>query len=127
MVKLGGILWAGHAIIVLYLAIRSNMVYNGPFQDYKETAMKVLAVIAKNPEAPPSGYEICEALKLGAGTVYPVLERLEVDEVIRGDFEPNPEENRPPRRQYRCSLPVWCVGHLRIFFPDLLENAPKLK
>lgn len=52
------------------------------------------------------GFEIIEATGLGAGTVYPILRRLERAELVRSTWEPAEraqKEGRPPRRNYRIT------------------------
>lgn len=52
------------------------------------------------------GFEIMEITGLPSGTVYPALRRLERDELVESDWEPEAEatENaRPARRYYRIT------------------------
>ena len=52
------------------------------------------------------GFEIIEVTGLGAGTVYPILRRLERGEMVRSTWEPAERaqaEGRPPRRNYRMT------------------------
>jgi PadR family transcriptional regulator, regulatory protein PadR len=52
------------------------------------------------------GFEIIEATGLGAGTVYPILRRLEGAELVRSSWEAAERaqaEGRPPRRNYRMT------------------------
>lgn len=49
------------------------------------------------------GFEIVDVTGLGAGTVYPILRRLEHGSYVRSRWEAAPEaraEGRPPRRNY---------------------------
>ena len=52
------------------------------------------------------GFEIMEVTGLPSGTVYPALRRLERDELVQSDWEPEAEasENgRPARRYYEIT------------------------
>ena len=52
------------------------------------------------------GFEIVEVTGLRAGTVYPVLRRLEARGMVRSAWEPVAvarAEGRPPRRNYRLT------------------------
>lgn len=53
------------------------------------------------------GFELIEASGLLAGTVYPILRRLEDAGCVSGAWEPvsvSRAEGRPPRRYYRLTL-----------------------
>jgi len=53
------------------------------------------------------GFELIEATGLGAGTVYPILRRLEDARVLVGAWEAvsvSRAEGRPPRRYYRLTV-----------------------
>lgn len=52
------------------------------------------------------GFEIIDVTGLGAGTVYPILRRLEAAELVASTWEPAERaraESRPPRRNYRMT------------------------
>jgi DNA-binding PadR family transcriptional regulator len=52
------------------------------------------------------GFEIIDVTGLRAGTVYPILRRLEAEALVRSSWEragAAQEEGRPPRRNYRMS------------------------
>lgn len=52
------------------------------------------------------GFEIVDATGLGAGTVYPILRRLEREGCVRSRWERVARaraEGRPPRRNYRLT------------------------
>jgi DNA-binding PadR family transcriptional regulator len=66
-------------------------------------AVRVLRAIAGGV---PYGFDIMEATGLPSGTVYPILARLEEQELVRSRWEPAPtarREKRPPRRYYELS------------------------
>ena len=52
------------------------------------------------------GFDIIDATELPSGTVYPILRRLERDELVTADWEDHViarEEQRPPRRYYELT------------------------
>lgn len=52
------------------------------------------------------GFDIIDVTGLGAGTVYPILRRLEAEALVRSEWEPAElarAESRPPRRNYRMT------------------------
>lgn len=54
------------------------------------------------------GFEIIDVTGLRAGTVYPILRRLEAESLARSSWEQVARaraEGRPPRRNYRLTAP----------------------
>ena len=49
------------------------------------------------------GYDLCRALDLKAGTVYPILRRLDERGLVETTWEEDPPQGRPPRHLYRLS------------------------
>jgi DNA-binding PadR family transcriptional regulator len=52
------------------------------------------------------GFDIIDVTGLRAGTVYPILRRLEADRLVRSSWERVTQaraEGRPPRRNYRLT------------------------
>jgi PadR family transcriptional regulator PadR len=49
------------------------------------------------------GYELCRALDLKAGTVYPLLIRLAERGLVETEWEQDPPQGRPARHLYRLS------------------------
>jgi PadR family transcriptional regulator, regulatory protein PadR len=49
------------------------------------------------------GYDLCRSLDLKAGTVYPILRRLEARGLVETRWEPDPPQGRPARHLYRLS------------------------
>jgi PadR family transcriptional regulator, regulatory protein PadR len=62
-------------------------------------------LLVENPQQGRSGAEISKITKLGSGTMYPLLQRLEIAGWIVGDWEDvNPSEvGRPKRRLYKLT------------------------
>jgi PadR family transcriptional regulator PadR len=67
--------------------------------------LKVLRFLMETPREGRSGAEISKATKVGSGTLYPMLARLEKAQWLDGDWElVDPHEaGRPRRKFYRLS------------------------
>ena len=67
--------------------------------------LKLLKLLLENPRQGRSGAEISKITGLGSGTIYPLLQRLEIAKWIEGDWENvEPSEvGRPKRRLYRLT------------------------
>jgi PadR family transcriptional regulator PadR len=67
--------------------------------------LKLLKLLLENPKEGRSGAEISKITKLGSGTMYPLLQRLEIAGWIVGDWEDvDPSEvGRPKRRLYKLT------------------------
>jgi DNA-binding PadR family transcriptional regulator len=67
--------------------------------------LKLLKLLLENPKERVSGAEISKKTKLGSGTMYPLLQRLEIAKWIEGEWE-NVEPSqvgRPKRRLYKLT------------------------
>lgn len=89
------------AVLSLY---RSITIYTGemPVRMTWPTAL----VLAALDEGCGHGFEIIDVTGLRAGTVYPILRRLEADRQVRSSWERVTQaraEGRPPRRNYRLT------------------------
>jgi DNA-binding PadR family transcriptional regulator len=49
------------------------------------------------------GYEICKSTGFHAGTVYPMLQRLERDGILVGEWQTPVGDGRPPRKVYQLA------------------------
>jgi DNA-binding PadR family transcriptional regulator len=67
--------------------------------------LKLLKLMLDNPKQGRSGAEISKLTKLGSGTMYPLLQRLEIAKWIEGEWENvDPSEvRRPKRRLYKLT------------------------
>jgi DNA-binding PadR family transcriptional regulator len=67
--------------------------------------LKLLKLLLENPKQGRSGAEISKLTKLGSGTIYPLLQRLEMAKWIEGEWENvDPSEvGRPKRRLYKLT------------------------
>lgn len=63
----------------------------------------VLAALAETGADWSHGYDLCRALGLKAGTVYPILIRLAERGHVETSWETNPPRGRPARHLYRLS------------------------
>lgn len=69
------------------------------------TVAKVIRGLLEDPTGEHYGFALMERTKLGSGTLYPILARLEAArwiESCREDIDPVAEK-RPPRRYYRLT------------------------
>ena len=63
----------------------------------------VLLAFDERAEEHRHGYELCRALDLKAGTVYPLLIRLAERGLVETEWEQDPPQGRPARHLYRLS------------------------
>jgi DNA-binding PadR family transcriptional regulator len=63
----------------------------------------VLKALAEEPAGWSYGYELCRALDLKAGTVYPILIRLAERGFVQTAWEQEVPPGRPARHLYRLS------------------------
>jgi DNA-binding PadR family transcriptional regulator len=63
----------------------------------------VLTAIAAAGETWSHGYDLCRALDLKAGTVYPILIRLAERGYVETSWETDPPRGRPARHLYRLT------------------------
>jgi DNA-binding PadR family transcriptional regulator len=63
----------------------------------------VLTALAESGEDWSHGYDLCRALDLKAGTVYPILIRLTERGMVETSWETDPPRGRPARHLYRLS------------------------
>lgn len=63
----------------------------------------VLSALAEAGEGWSHGYDLCRALDLKAGTVYPILIRLAERGYVETSWETDPPRGRPARHLYRLS------------------------
>jgi PadR family transcriptional regulator PadR len=49
------------------------------------------------------GYKLCALTGLGSGTIYPIMERLEVGKYVSARLETPRPADRPPRRFYELT------------------------
>src|SRR5262245_52513224 len=64
----------------------------------------VLTALAENGTRWSHGYDLCRALGLKAGTVYPILIRLTERELVETSWETDPPRGRPARHLYRLTV-----------------------
>lgn len=69
----------------------------------KPTLAVLGVLMSAGPDDRVWGFRLCEEADLGSGTVYPLLERLERNGVVRSFWEDPAPPNRPPRRFYELT------------------------
>jgi DNA-binding PadR family transcriptional regulator len=73
--------------------------------------LKLLKLLLENPQEGRSGAQISKATGIGSGTMYPLLQRLELAKWIEGDWEDvNPADAGRPKRRFYKLTPTGQVG-----------------
>jgi|ERR1700722_3785732 PadR family transcriptional regulator PadR len=73
--------------------------------------LKILKFMIENPQGGRSGAEISKATKVGSGTMYPLLQRLEIANWIVGEWENiDPSDAGRPKRRFYKLTPSGQVG-----------------
>ena len=49
------------------------------------------------------GYDLSKETGLASGTLYPILMRLQAQQLLEADWEPSDQPGRPPRHTYRLT------------------------
>jgi PadR family transcriptional regulator, regulatory protein PadR len=65
--------------------------------------IKVLNALLESPTEEKHGFEILRATKLRSGTLYPLLDRLERDGMLKGRWEDDSASKGPPWRFFRLT------------------------
>jgi PadR family transcriptional regulator len=65
----------------------------------------VVLALAQSPSSWRYGYDLCQELKLKAGSVYPILMRLADRGLLETRWESDLPAGRPPRHLYRLTGP----------------------
>ena len=65
----------------------------------------VLFALAETPTAWRYGYELCQEVRLKAGSMYPILMRLADRGLLETAWETDAPAGRPPRHLYRLTGP----------------------
>ena len=64
---------------------------------------RVLRAFLDDPAVPRYGYDLMKAAGLKSGTLYPMLGRLEDDQLITSAWETPQQDGQRPRRYYRLT------------------------
>jgi len=64
---------------------------------------RVLSAFLADPAAPRYGYDLMKAARLPSGTLYPLLARLEREELVASAWETPQQEGERPRKYYRLT------------------------
>jgi DNA-binding PadR family transcriptional regulator len=64
---------------------------------------RVLRAFLEDAAAPRYGYDLMKAAGLQSGTLYPLLSRLEKDELVTSAWETPQQDGQRPRRYYRLT------------------------
>jgi PadR family transcriptional regulator PadR len=73
--------------------------------------LKLLKLMIESPQEGRSGAQISKATKIGSGTMYPLLQRLEMAKWIEGEWEDiDPSDAGRPKRRFYKLTPTGQVG-----------------
>jgi PadR family transcriptional regulator, regulatory protein PadR len=73
--------------------------------------LKLLKFMIESPQEGRSGAQISKATKIGSGTMYPLLQRLEMAKWIEGEWENvDPSDVGRPKRRFYKLTPMGQVG-----------------
>ena len=64
---------------------------------------RVLDAFLADPTAPRYGYDLMKAAQLPSGTLYPLLARLEHQELVASAWETPQQEGQRPRKYYQLT------------------------
>ena len=64
---------------------------------------RVLRAFLEDPAAPRYGYDLMKVASLKSGTLYPMLNRLEGQELVTSGWETPQQAGERPRRYYRLT------------------------
>jgi len=64
---------------------------------------RVLRAFLEDSTAPRYGYDLMKAAKLPSGTLYPMLARLEDEELVTSEWETPTEDGQRPRKYYKLT------------------------
>jgi DNA-binding PadR family transcriptional regulator len=64
---------------------------------------RVLGAFLADPTAPRYGYDLMKAAQLPSGTLYPLLARLEHQELVASAWETPQQEGQRPRKYYQLT------------------------
>lgn len=73
--------------------------------------LKLLKLLLESPQEGRSGAQISKATNIGSGTMYPLLQRLELAKWIEGEWEDvDPADVGRPKRRFYKLTPAGQVG-----------------
>jgi PadR family transcriptional regulator, regulatory protein PadR len=64
---------------------------------------RVLGAFLADPAAPRYGYDLMKVARLPSGTLYPLLARLEHENLVASAWETPPQEGQRPRKYYQLT------------------------
>lgn len=72
-------------------------------QNISPQTQKVLAALARQPQAWRHGYDLSRETGLKSGTLYPLLMRLKDQALLESEWRQPVEPGRPPRHAHRLT------------------------
>jgi DNA-binding PadR family transcriptional regulator len=85
---------------------------------------RVLRAFLEEPTAPRYGYDLMKAAGLQSGTLYPLLARLEQQELVASAWETPQQEGQRPRKYYRLTGEGIQVARLELARSTRPQRAP---
>src|SRR5690348_1703017 len=83
-------------------------------------AVRLLTALAAKAQAWRYGYDLSKETGLGAGTLYPLLDRLAKQGLLESEWRPSEKEGRPPRHAYRLTR---AGAAFALKWPEAPKNA----
>lgn len=75
---------------------------------------RVLGAFLADPAAPRYGYDLMKAARLPSGTLYPLLARLEQQELVSSAWETPQQDGQRPRKYYQLTAEGIRVARLEL-------------
>jgi PadR family transcriptional regulator PadR len=85
---------------------------------------RVLRAFLDDPAAARYGYDLMKGASLQSGTLYPLLARLEHQQLVVSEWETPQQEGQRPRRYYRLTSEGIEVARLELARATLHQSAP---
>jgi PadR family transcriptional regulator PadR len=75
---------------------------------------RVLGAFLVDPAVPRYGYDLMKAARLPSGTLYPLLARLEHQELVASEWETPRQEGQRPRKYYHLTAEGIRIARLEL-------------
>jgi PadR family transcriptional regulator PadR len=85
---------------------------------------RVLVAFLADPAAPRYGYDLMKAARLPSGTLYPLLARLERQQVVASAWETPQHDGQRPRKYYRLTGAGIAAARLELAQASARRHAP---
>ena len=85
---------------------------------------RVLGAFLADPAEPRYGYDLMKAARLPSGTLYPLLARLERENLVASAWETPQQEGERPRKYYQLTGEGIRVARLELAEASARQRAP---